>query len=105
MHKRPLAEVECECGCGKPASIGCRFIVGHNMHGENLSGRVFGKVTKNVTTAAQKSCGNNIQETPMVISWTARTTPWVIPRKTAWSAVRVVIEQNPTTSPTRSGCR
>ena len=45
MHKRPLAEVECECGCGKPASIGCRFIVGHNMHGENLSGRVFGKVT------------------------------------------------------------
>jgi len=41
-----LAKISmCECGCGKSTSVGRRFIVGHNMHGENLSGRVFGKVT------------------------------------------------------------
>jgi hypothetical protein len=35
----------CECGCGKPVSEGRRFVVGHNMHGEDLSDRVFGKIT------------------------------------------------------------
>lgn len=45
-HIRQMAEVgSCECGCGKPATIGRRFIVGHNMHGANLSGMVFGRVT------------------------------------------------------------
>lgn len=33
----------CECGCGSP--VVKRFVVGHNMHGDNLSGRVFGKIT------------------------------------------------------------
>lgn len=44
-HRRSLAEIKCECGCGKPVNKGRRFVVGHNMHGENLSGRVFGKLT------------------------------------------------------------
>jgi hypothetical protein len=34
--------MNCECGCGQPASIGRRFVVGHNMRGEDLTGRVFG---------------------------------------------------------------
>ena len=37
--------MKCECGCKKEASPNHRFIVGHNMHGEDLSGRVFGKIT------------------------------------------------------------
>lgn len=42
-HKRSLAEVTCECGCGKPVTIGRRFVAGHNMRGEDLTGRTFGK--------------------------------------------------------------
>ena len=35
----------CECGCGGFASVGRRFILGHNMISEDLSGLVFGKLT------------------------------------------------------------
>jgi hypothetical protein len=34
--------MNCECGCEKPVSIGRRFLVGHNMRGEDLTGRTFG---------------------------------------------------------------
>lgn len=34
--------MNCECGCKQPASIGRRFVVGHNMRGEDLTGIIFG---------------------------------------------------------------
>lgn len=37
--------MNCECGCGQPASTGRRFVVGHNMVAEDLSGKTFGKRT------------------------------------------------------------
>lgn len=44
--------MSCECGCGKPASIGRRFVAGHNMRGEDLTGRTFGN--RRVLGIAQK---------------------------------------------------
>ena len=38
-----LAKVVCECGCNNPVSVGRRFVVGHNMRGEDLTGRTFGR--------------------------------------------------------------
>src|ERR1700676_5526455 len=42
-HRKLLAEITCECGCGKPVTLGRRFVVGHNMRGEDLTGKIFGK--------------------------------------------------------------